>query len=59
MKLDQNPQLKDLAIDCALEGIIPVEVSHHDNYWASGPEGKGHNKLGIIILELGYYYLEN
>lgn len=58
MKFDQNPQLKQLAIDCAREEIIPIKVSHLDNYWASGPEGAGQNKLGITILELGHHYLK-
>lgn len=58
MKFDQNPQLKQLAIDCANEEIIPIKISHLDNYWASGPKGDGQNKLGITILELGNHYLK-
>ncbi|OGV49280.1 MAG: hypothetical protein A3F46_02790 [Legionellales bacterium RIFCSPHIGHO2_12_FULL_42_9] len=58
MKFDQNPELKQLAIDCAHEEIIPIKISHLDNYWASGPEGAGQNRLGITILELGNHYLK-
>jgi predicted NAD-dependent protein-ADP-ribosyltransferase YbiA (DUF1768 family) len=57
LKFEQNPQIKQLAIDCAREDIFPIEVSHIDNYWASGPNGDGQNKLGITILELGNHYL--
>ena len=57
MKFDQNPELKQLVIDCACEEILPINVSHLDNYWASGPKGEGQNKLGITLLELGNHYL--
>lgn len=57
MKFEQNPKLKQLAIDCAREEIMPIDVNHLDNYWASGPEGQGQNQLGIMILELGNGYL--
>ena len=57
MKFDQHPQLKQLAMDCAIDEIIPVKISHLDNYWASGPAGAGENMLGITILELGNNYL--
>ena len=51
LKLQQHPDLKAIAIECAKEGILPVEVSQHDHTWASGPNGHGENMLGIIILE--------
>ena len=58
MKFDQNPKLKQLAMDCAQEEIIPIKISHLDDYWASGPDGAGKNMLGITILELGVHYLQ-
>ena len=59
LKLEQHPELKQLAMDCARDGILPIEVSQFDDNWASGKEGKGANMLGIAILELGNEYLRN
>jgi predicted NAD-dependent protein-ADP-ribosyltransferase YbiA (DUF1768 family) len=53
LKLEQCPGLKQLAIDCAREAILPIEVSQYDVNWASGRDGNGANMLGIVILELG------
>ncbi len=53
LKLAQHPALNDIAEGCAREGIIPVEVSKRDESWASGREGFGANRLGILVLELG------
>ncbi|WP_115712830.1 hypothetical protein [Legionella sainthelensi] len=58
LKLEQYPLLKQLAIDCAREGILPIEVSQYDFNWASGPDGTGTNMLGIVILELGNEFLK-
>ena len=58
MKFDQHPKLKALAIDCAREGILPIEINHLDNIWSSGDSGKGENKLGVIMLTLGNQYLK-
>lgn len=58
LKLEQHPDLKELAMNCAREGILPVEVASRDNNWASGPDGKGANMLGTLILELGNEYLQ-
>ncbi|CEG58018.1 hypothetical protein [Legionella fallonii] len=57
LKLEQHPELKKLAMDCARDGILPVEVASKDDNWASGPDGRGANMLGIAILELGNEYL--
>ena len=57
LKLEQHPELKQLAMDCARDGILPMEVSRFDDNWASGPDGKGANMLGTLILELGNEYL--
>ncbi|MCP0913680.1 MULTISPECIES: NADAR family protein [Legionella] len=53
LKLAQNPELREKAIECAKNGIMPVEVSRYDVNWASGDNGKGQNMLGVIILEEG------
>ena len=53
LKFEQHPELNELAIDCAREGIMPVETSGHDASWAAGVDGDGANRLGILILELG------
>ena len=58
LKLEQYPVLKQLAIDCAREGILPIEVSQYDMNWASGRDGNGANMLGIVILELGNQFLK-
>ncbi|MHB1947447.1 MAG: hypothetical protein ACYCQI_04975, partial [Gammaproteobacteria bacterium] len=53
MKLNQYPDLKSKAVECAKRGILPVEVSRHDENWASFTGGEGLNYLGLILLELG------
>ncbi|CZG41081.1 TPA: hypothetical protein NI842_001205 [Legionella pneumophila] len=61
LKCDQNPELKELAMRCASEGILPIEASQAgktgDVNWASGIDGSGRNMLGIEILKLGNQYL--
>lgn len=51
LKLEQYPQLRATAMQMAREGIIPIEVSRHDDNWASGVSGSGLNMLGVVILE--------
>lgn len=58
LKLEQNRELKDLAMKMAREGIMPIEYSTKDSKWASGPDGKGGNLLGILILEEGIELLK-
>jgi hypothetical protein len=58
MKLEQHQNLKNMAKEFALKGIMPVEISQHDQTWASFTHGKGLNYLGIIILELGNHFLQ-
>jgi predicted NAD-dependent protein-ADP-ribosyltransferase YbiA (DUF1768 family) len=57
MKLEQHADLKQLAMDMAEQGILPIEVSRFDMNWASGENGLGKNMLGEIILELGNEYV--
>ena len=58
MKLQQHPELQKQAMEFAEKGIMPIEISQHDESWASGKDGAGENKLGIIILNLGNKYLQ-
>lgn len=53
LKLEQNPELKGLAMEMAREGVLPIEFSRYDSKWASGVDGTGKNLLGILILERG------
>ncbi|WP_133128501.1 NADAR family protein [Legionella nagasakiensis] len=56
-KFARYPKLREAAMNCAREGIIPIESSRYDSNWASGNDGNGANKLGIAILRLGNQYL--
>ena len=58
LKIKQNPSLQETAKQLARDGIIPIEYSRHDKTWASGKDGDGQNKLGIMILEEGNRLLE-
>lgn len=53
LKLEQHANLKQLAMACAAEGVIPVELSRRDDFWASGAGGMGTNMLGLIIYQEG------
>lgn len=53
LKLQQHSELRKIAMQCAREGVLPVEISNKDVNWATGPNGEGLNMLGIIILEEG------
>ena len=58
LKFQEHPELKQMAIEFARRGIMPVEVSQHDGNWAAGKDGNGRNLLGIAILQLGNRYLK-
>lgn len=53
LKVAQHPKLANLLKVMAREGIFPVEYSNYDMNWASGPNGDGQNRLGILLLEEG------
>lgn len=59
LKFEQHPELLELAMQCAQEGIIPIEISRFDNNWSSGPDGNGDNRLGCLILQLGNQFLRD
>lgn len=58
MKLEKHPELKAMAKEFARRGIMPMEISQHDQTWSSFKDGEGRNLLGIAILELGNEFLE-
>ena len=53
LKLETNQDLADLAKACAMNDIIPIEISRRDGFWGTGGAGNGENKLGLIIYQEG------
>lgn len=53
MRFEQDPGFKKAVLYFCENGIMPIELSQHDSYWASGPKGNGENRLGIMMLEIG------
>jgi ribA/ribD-fused uncharacterized protein len=49
-KFQSYPQLRDLLLATGDEEI--VEAAAHDGYWGEGPDGKGLNKLGMILMRI-------
>ena len=56
-KLDQYPELKQLLLSTA--GNSLVEHTEHDNDWGDGGDGSGLNRLGILLVELRYNYMND
>lgn len=50
IKFTQNPKMKQLLL--LTNNIILIEDSPRDSYWGSGKDGKGQNKLGILLMIL-------
>jgi ribA/ribD-fused uncharacterized protein len=50
LKFIQHPDLGEQLTSTGLDRI--VEAGGHDSYWAEGPDGKGLNRLGIILMEI-------
>ena len=50
LKLEQNHSLLELALACAREAILLVQISQDDR--SSGPDGLGSNQLGLIIHKI-------
>jgi len=46
----QNPELKTLLIKTGKKRLI--ENSPYDKYWGIGPNGKGRNRLGELLMQL-------
>jgi len=49
-KFSQHEKLKQLLLSTGSSKI--VEHTDKDNYWADGGDGRGKNKLGIILMEV-------
>lgn len=49
-KFTQNEDLKKLLI--STNDKILVEASPYDNYWGYGPDEKGKNMLGILLMKV-------
>jgi ribA/ribD-fused uncharacterized protein len=49
-KVGAHERLRDLLLSTGDEEI--VEAAVRDNFWGSGPDGKGENWLGRILMEI-------
>jgi len=49
-KFTQYSDLKELLLSTGDK--ILIEHTKNDNYWADGGDGKGKNKLGILLMKL-------
>lgn len=49
-KFTQNEDLRQLLLSTGTTSI--VEAAPTDPYWGSGPDGRGKNRLGILLMEL-------
>lgn len=49
-KFCQNPPLAKLLISTT--GFYLVEDAPWDSYWGSGPDGRGKNRMGHLLMEL-------
>ena len=49
-KFTQHPDLLRLLVETGDREL--VEHSPHDSYWGDGPDGKGKNRLGILLMKL-------
>ncbi len=49
-KFGQHPELKRLLLETGDRPI--VEHTANDDYWADGGDGKGRNRLGLLLMAL-------
>lgn len=49
-KAQQNPDVKEALLLSGDEQI--VEVNENDDFWGSGPDGKGQNHTGKILMKI-------
>jgi hypothetical protein len=57
------PELKTYLMACAKHGVMPIEASRHDSFWATGPSGnvpagERTNQLGRVLGEVGNELLQ-
>jgi ribA/ribD-fused uncharacterized protein len=46
----KSPELKEILLSTGKKDL--VENSPYDKYWGIGPNGKGKNRLGVLLVEL-------
>lgn len=46
----KNPELKTVLLSTGKKEL--VENSPYDKYWGIGPNGKGKNRLGVLLMQL-------
>ena len=49
-KFTQHPELRKLLLSTGNRPLI--EHTKNDRYWADGGDGKGRNRLGVLLVEL-------
>ncbi len=49
-KFSQHPDIRAVLLGTGQEVLI--EAARNDSYWGSGPDGKGKNRLGQILMEI-------
>jgi len=49
-KFTQNPELYELLLSTKKHYLVSIKV--HDDYWGTGNDGKGKNKLGAILMSI-------
>jgi len=49
-KFDQHPDIRAVLLGTGSETLI--EAARNDNYWGSGPDGTGKNRLGKVLMEI-------
>lgn len=49
-KFETHPVPRDILLGTGEESI--VENAPMDSYWGCGPDGSGHNRLGLILMQV-------
>ena len=49
-QFEQHPDIRAVLLGTGTETLI--EAARNDSYWGYGPDGKGQNKLGLILMEV-------
>ena len=49
-KFEQHPDIRAVLLGTGSETLI--EAARSDSYWGYGPDGKGKNKLGLVLMEV-------
>jgi ribA/ribD-fused uncharacterized protein len=49
-KFEQHPDIRAVLLGTGSE--ILIEAARNDGYWGYGPDGKGKNRLGQVLMEV-------